>query len=305
MIKIMILVFTLIMYIVSIVIIKDKKKKISKFITSINNAYIKMGKSSGKIVNVLLAIVVIFIFLRIAIQSYLNIIAKTNEVISIETIFLTILLLLFTSGFMYFLFGIPLMVLCSVEKLINEIKNTKISNQFMISFLILFFYFFFLVIGKAEMIGLGVFIMGGLFISYIININLLIKVILNPFCFFTTDENEKNRDKRQVLTVTLTAAFLLLILVILNLFLVVLMIWSIWPNSYYCSVPGASISEFDLFYYTVVSFTTIGYGDIVPSIIQSKIAAVLIAFTSVLCLVIFVGSALSAKDKLYQNNPED
>ncbi len=147
--------------------------------------------------------------------------------------------------------------------------------------------------------------MGGLFISYIININLLIKVILNPFCFFTTDENEKNRDKRQVLTVTLTAAFLLLILVILNLFLVVLMIWSIWPNSYYCSVSGASISEFDLFYYTVVSFTTIGYGDIVPSIIQSKIAAVLIAFTSVFCLVIFVGSALSAKDKLYQNNPED
>jgi hypothetical protein len=70
-IKIMILVFTLIMYIVSIVIIKDKKKKISKFITSINNAYIKMGKSSGKIVNVLLAIVVIFIFLQIAIQSYL------------------------------------------------------------------------------------------------------------------------------------------------------------------------------------------------------------------------------------------
>lgn len=152
------------------------------------------------------------------------------------------------------------------------------------------------------MIELGVFIIGGLFISYIININLLIKVILNPFCFFTTDEDENFHDKRHVLTVTLTAAFLLLIMVILNLFLVVLMIWNIWPNSYYCSVPNASISEFDLFYYTVVTFTTIGYGDIVPSIVQSKITAVLIAFTSVLCLVIFVGSALSAKDKLHQIN---
>lgn len=143
MIKIIILVFTLIMFIVSILIIKDKKKKIFKFIKSVNDAYIKMGKSFGKIINVLLVITVILVFLQIAIQSYLSIIAKTNEVMSIKTILLTILLLSFTSGFMYFLFGIPLMVFSSVEKLINEMKNTKISGQFMISFLILVFYSFF------------------------------------------------------------------------------------------------------------------------------------------------------------------
>lgn len=150
MIKIMILVFTLIMFIISIVIIKDKKKKISKFITSVNDAYIKMGKGSGKIVNVLLVIAAILIFLQIAIQSYLNIITKTNEVMNIKTILLTILLLSFTSGFMYFLFGIPLMVFSSVEKLINEIKNTKISSQFMISFLILVFYSFFYSLEKRR-----------------------------------------------------------------------------------------------------------------------------------------------------------
>lgn len=77
-----------------------------------------------------------------------------------------------------------------------------------------------------------------------------------------------------------------------------LIISYIYKGSYYSAITGYQLKTFDLFYYTIISFTTIGYGDIVPNGFGSQLMAVIIACTSVLCLVIFIGSALSVKDKL-------
>ena len=54
---------------------------------------------------------------------------------------------------------------------------------------------------------------------------------------------------------------------------------------------------FDLFYYTIITFTTIGYGDIIPTTMPAKVLAIIISVTSVVCLTIFLGSILSYKDK--------
>ena len=54
--------------------------------------------------------------------------------------------------------------------------------------------------------------------------------------------------------------------------------------------------------YTMISFTTIGYGDISPAIFESQIVAIIIAITSVLCLIVFVSSVLSEKNEILNDN---
>ena len=50
---------------------------------------------------------------------------------------------------------------------------------------------------------------------------------------------------------------------------------------------------FDLFYYVVITFGTIGYGDIYPICYYTKAIAILIVFTSISCISIMLSSFLS------------
>ena len=84
----------------------------------------------------------------------------------------------------------------------------------------------------------------------------------------------------------------------LNLYLCVVMIANLYEEAYVFVGVARELTYFDLLYYTVISFTTIGYGEIVPQRIESKVMAIVIAYTSVMCLVIFVSSILALKDKL-------
>ncbi len=122
------------------------------------------------------------------------------------------------------------------------------------------------------------------FICYILNLKVLVNVIRNPATLKIKEENSFNS--------ILVSAILIIILIIINLFLGVCFISSISPDSY-TNVSG----NIDLFYYTIMTFTTIGYGDIVPVTIGAKLMAVVIAITSVICIGIFLSTILS-----YTNN---
>lgn len=50
-----------------------------------------------------------------------------------------------------------------------------------------------------------------------------------------------------------------------------------------------------LFYYVVISFTTIGYGDVTPLTDKAILVSILIAITSVIFLVIFINNIMQEK----------
>ena len=77
-------------------------------------------------------------------------------------------------------------------------------------------------------------------------------------------------------------------MIVLNLFLATGIIHQVYPNSF-----SNNPTRFDLFYYTIITFTTIGYGDIVPIDIPAKIISMIISITSVICLTIFLSSVMS------------
>ena len=52
---------------------------------------------------------------------------------------------------------------------------------------------------------------------------------------------------------------------------------------------------YDLFYYTIITFATVGYGDISPVSPIAKFMSIVISMTSILCLTVFISSVLSYK----------
>lgn len=56
--------------------------------------------------------------------------------------------------------------------------------------------------------------------------------------------------------------------------------------------------KFDLFYYTIITFSNIGYEDIVPNIFLAKVISILTSVKSVVCISVFLSSILSYKEEL-------
>ena len=56
-----------------------------------------------------------------------------------------------------------------------------------------------------------------------------------------------------------------------------------FPDAY-----STQVNLFDLFYYTVITFGTVGYGDIIPTTIYTKLMAMVTTITSIACIGIML-----------------
>lgn len=67
---------------------------------------------------------------------------------------------------------------------------------------------------------------------------------------------------------------------------------------YFADAYNTPLTLFDAFYFVVITFGTIGYGDIIPTCTYSKIISIVITFTSIICISIMLSSFLTASKNL-------
>ena len=212
-----------------------------------------------------------------SISIYVNI--SSNNIINFIVKALFILMMIFG---IYIAIGYLLLSSSRIFILLSKVEDFSMKYDMLISYFIINTYFTVLIVfpkqfEESYFVGLI-----GVTICYIMNLRVLIKIINNPERININDGRVRNFTSTSVLSI------LVLIIMILNLFLAVCFINSADMNSY-----SGNPSNFDLFYYTIITFTTIGYGDIVPITMMAKVMSIIISTTSVVCITIYLSSVLS------------
>ncbi|MBE5959891.1 MAG: two pore domain potassium channel family protein [Lachnospiraceae bacterium] len=274
---------------------RKAKMAVQTIISDCQSFLLENGRLGRKLIKAGIILMTVVLFIK----SYLDAIRITGKLFTIYTlgnvIFKTVIYVVAATMFII----IPVFLINKLYEFIVNIRNTRLSIRLLKNLLILTIYTLFLWPSRAEMTRYASIIFTVLIITYILNIQMLIWLTIEPMYFFRDCSSKVHTyEHPSPLRTLLTGAILLLVLILLNLYLGVAMVSYTYKGAYYSTVEQYDVSLFDLFYYTIISFTTIGSGDIIPVRAESKLMAIIISLTSVMCLVIFISSLLSQKDRL-------
>ncbi|MGL5414417.1 MAG: ion channel [Clostridium sp.] len=282
-------------FIAIIIIIKRNLKKnnlilekIIKIVKNINKIYYEIF-TSGKIVkNIIVGILISFaeFFTFISITSGVcnNLEIKGNDVLEF------ILKVTITIGgcvFMFYAIGYVLLFSERINSFIRSSENKDFRIDFLLSYFLISTYMSVLIMFPKEFEKIGYIVLLGMSISYILNMKLIFSILINPRMIKKKNEEELAFSRVMIVSV------LILGMIILSLYVSVCAVSTIGGTGF-----SNTNGNFSLFYYTIITFTTIGYGDIVPLTELARILSIIISITSVICITIFLSSILSYREKL-------
>lgn len=262
-------------------------KNFKKLIIEINKTYLGIFKQNG-IIKVSLSLVLIiiaelFTFLSIstAIYRYFNVrfLLYTEPIIKG-------LLSIGSFIMVFYLIGYILLFTSKIHGFIRKTENLNFRIDFIISYFLISTYLTVMLIFPKEFNKIGTIVLIGVIFCYLLNMKLLINLMINP-------KKAKSKEKEEIsFSRIIITAILILVMILLNLYLAVCVIEGLTPGAF-----AHSDGYFSLFYYTIITFTTIGYGDIVPVTVAARTVAIVISITSVISLTVFLSSILSYREK--------
>ncbi len=174
-----------------------------------------------------------------------------------------------------------------IVSFLNSVES-RIGNLALLSFIMPCIYVM-LIISKLVYIKNNVIILPisiGLIYSYYLSFKGLIICANSPQTLNTREGKFKKYNKY-------IAILSWLVIVLLNLFCQVIFVSSIDGNSF-CSSQKPVEHTFDLLYFTIITFATVGYGDISPVGVLGKLSSIIIVLSSTVFLIVFIGSILSS-----------
>ena len=264
-----------------------KIKKVKTLIHQIYNQYKYLFKGKSEYIN-FYQWLILFISQAFVVYALVRYIVKKifryveeNYILFGKTLTIIVLIL-----FLYFVIGYLLLSISKIYKFLYKIEDKVTKTDLLISYFIISMYMTILIIFPGEFaknykIGLV-----GVALSYFLNLKVLLRIIRSPEI---TDFKGQTK-KTDGLDSVGVMAVIVLLMVVISLALAVCFIS--------CSGEGVYTNNptfFDLFYYTIITFATVGYGDISPVSPIAKFMSIVISMTSILCLTVFISSVLSYK----------
>ena len=264
-----------------------KIKRVKILINQINNQYKYLFKVRTQYIN-FYQWLILFISQAFVVYALVRYIVKKifryveeNYILFGKTLTIIVLIL-----FLYFVIGYLLLSISKIYKFLYKIEDKVTKTDLLISYFIISMYMTILIIFPGEFaknykIGLV-----GVTLSYFLNLKVLLRIIRSPEI---TDFKGQTK-KTDGLDSVGVMAVIVLLMVVISLALAVCFIS--------CSGEGVYTNNptfFDLFYYTIITFATVGYGDISPVSPIAKFMSIVISMTSILCLTVFISSVLSYK----------
>ena len=268
-----------------------KIKRVKILINQINNQYKYLFKVRTQYIN-FYQWLILFISQAFVVYALVRYIVKKifryveeNYILFGKTLTIIVLIL-----FLYFVIGYLLLSISKIYKFLYKIEDKVTKTDLLISYFIISMYMTILIIFPGEFaknykIGLV-----GVTLSYFLNLKVLLRIIRSPEI---TDFKGQTK-KTDGLDSVGVMAVIVLLMVVISLALAVCFIS--------CSGQGVYTNNptfFDLFYYTIITFATVGYGDISPVSPVAKFMSIVISMTSILCLTVFISSVLSYKGTEY------
>ena len=266
-----------------------KIKRVKILINQINNQYKYLFKGKSEDIN-FYQWLILFISQAFVVYALVRYIVKKifryveeNYILFGKTLTIIVLIL-----FLYFVIGYLLLSISKIYKFLYKIEDKVTKTDLLISYFIISMYMTILIIFPGEFaknykIGLV-----GVTLSYFLNLKVLLRIIRSPEI---TDFKGQTK-KTDGLDSVGVMAVIVLLMVVISLALAVCFIS--------CSGQGVYTNNptfFDLFYYTIITFATVGYGDISPVSPVAKFMSIVISMTSILCLTVFLSSVLSYKNE--------